>query len=328
MRRSTDLVGRSGASQTLPESIFVRSFTNGALTVADVADRAALIREAPELFHSEQDLAQRLIKLAAAIKDWDKMLLAVDLQLMQQQQFVEWWQVGVRSAHRPVTSQAHGQLSQSDAEARTGVRHQQVSRWRGWLGDDQIEAYRQRLRDVAFREAGILPKSSHRTLGTGDNEWFTPPLYVELAKSVLGEIDLDPATHPKAQKRIKAKQFYTLAQDGLKQDWSGRVWLNPPYGRSDLPPFVDKLVNHYERRDVSAAILLTHNYSDTRWFHAAAAASSMMCFTSGRINFEDSTGETCVPAQGQTFFYFGADTDRFNKHFGAVGFIATAVVPP
>jgi phage N-6-adenine-methyltransferase len=292
-----------------------------------VISRAALVREAPELFGTEQDLAKRLIDLARVMRDWEKMLLAIDLQIAQQEQFVAWWEQTVRPSHRPKTVLVRGQLSTPEAEARTGVNKQQVSRWRGRLAPDQIDAYRQRIRDAAYREAGILARMSHRALGTGDNEWFTPPEYVEAARSVLGEIDLDPATHPKAQKRIGAKQFFFRADDGLSHEWHGRVWLNPPYGRVEVALFVEKLIYHCQQSDVTAAILLTHNYTDTKWFHAAAAASQMICFTRGRIAFEDNAGETCTPAQGQSFFYFGAETTRFVERFHDIGFVMRLASP-
>jgi len=70
--------------------------------------------------------------------------------------------------------------------------------------------------------------------GTGQTEWYTPAQYVELARSVLGEIDLDPASSPEAQKVVRAKKFFDKNIDGLKQNWDGRVFLNPPYEQPDL----------------------------------------------------------------------------------------------
>lgn len=294
-----------------------------------MARRATLVREAPELFTTEQDLAKRLVDLARVMKDWEKMLLAIDFQIAQQAQFVAWWGETVRrkGGERWIDNAVRGYQSmpRAEAEKRTGISQQQVSRWRGLLAEDQIEAYRQKLRDESYRAAGLLSKSSHRTLGTGDNEWFTPPVYIESARRVLGEIDLDPATHPKAQKWIKAKKIFVRADDGLQQAWEGRVWLNPPYGRMEVGQFVDKLVDHYQRGDIRAAILLTHNYTDTRWFQAAAAISSMICFTRGRISFEDVRGDTCVPTQGQSFFYFGTEGERFIEEFLPLGFVVGAV---
>lgn len=279
------------------------------------------MRQAPELFTAEQDLAKRLVDLARVMRDWEKMLLAIDFQIAQQRQFVAWWGETVRPNHRPISNHVRGYLSVPNAIERTGINQQQVSRWRGLLTEDQIDAYRQRQRDRAYEEAGILERTPHRTRGTGATEWFTPPQYIEAARTVLGEIDLDPATHPKAQKRVKAGKVYTKADDGLRQEWRGRVWLNPPYGRIEVAQFVDKLIEHYLRQEITAAILLTHNYTDTKWFHSAIAASQLICFTRGRINFEDNAGGTCVPTQGQAFFYFGAETALFAETFRNIGFL-------
>jgi hypothetical protein len=63
------------------------------------------------------------------------------------------------------------------------------------------------------------------TQGTGENEWCTPPEYIELSRAVLGAIDLDPATNAQAQEIIRATQHFTKADNGLKHEWHGRVWL-------------------------------------------------------------------------------------------------------
>lgn len=45
-----------------------------------------------------------------------------------------------------------------------------------------------------------------------------------------GKIDTDPASEPLAQEVVKALSFYTRAQDGRNQQWSGSVWLSTPSG--------------------------------------------------------------------------------------------------
>jgi hypothetical protein len=60
--------------------------------------------------------------------------------------------------------------------------------------------------------------------GRGE-EWGTPQEYIDAARAVMGDIDLDPATHHEAQQRVRAETAYTRAEDGLAQPWHGRVWL-------------------------------------------------------------------------------------------------------
>jgi hypothetical protein len=61
-------------------------------------------------------------------------------------------------------------------------------------------------------------------------EWYTPAPFVEAARTVMGGIDLDPASHREANKTIMATDYYTEAENGLQKPWSGRVFLNPPGG--------------------------------------------------------------------------------------------------
>jgi phage N-6-adenine-methyltransferase len=165
-------------------------------------------------------------------------------------------------------------------------------------------------------------KGGHfRARFTGENEWYTPAPYIEAARSCLGAIDLDPASAPVAQKTIRAAHFFTRHDDGLRQAWHGRVWLNPPYAQPDIARFIDKLLAEIGAGRATEAILLTHNYTDTGWFHAAAGQCTAICFTRGRIRFVGASGEIAAPTQGQTFFYFGPGLDRFRATFGSFGFI-------
>jgi len=65
-------------------------------------------------------------------------------------------------------------------------------------------------------------------------EHFTPPEIIEASRLVLGEIDLDPASCELANLHVRAKRFHAWPDDdGFVQSWHGRVFLNPPGGKSD-----------------------------------------------------------------------------------------------
>lgn len=74
-------------------------------------------------------------------------MLAVDLKLDEQEEFVRWWAetVGVRHGlnRHSVENADRGSLEKDDAEALTGISQQQVSRWRKKL--QKREEYRAAL---------------------------------------------------------------------------------------------------------------------------------------------------------------------------------------
>lgn len=162
---------------------------------------------------------------------------------------------------------------------------------------------------------------NHRAQGTGENEWYTPQEYITAAYAVLGGVDLDPASSPLANKTVQAARIFTIEDDGLTQEWAGRVWMNPPYAQPFIAQFVDKLCSEHEAGRVTEAIALTHNYTDTQWFHRAAKACSAICFTRGRIGFVNPEGKRAAPTQGQAFFYYGANVSAFLSAFASIGFV-------
>lgn len=169
--------------------------------------------------------------------------------------------------------------------------------------------------------AAVTNAIVNRTSFTGNNEWYTPAQYIELARDVLGVIDVDPASNDFAQQNVRANVFYTEETNGLSQNWTGNVWLNPPYAQPAISDFINKMVDECQIGRVKSAVMLTHNYTDTAWFQKAAKAASAICFTRGRVKFEGPNGEVAAPTQGQAFFYFGNDVARFSKVFADVGFI-------
>jgi phage N-6-adenine-methyltransferase len=174
------------------------------------------------------------------------------------------------------------------------------------------------------QQAGLsrieMDKTIRGTQGTGENEWFTPPEYIALARLVLGGIDLDPASSDEAQRIVQATQYFTRDNDGLKHEWRGRIWLNPPYAQPHIANFASKMVAEFRAGRIEAAIMLTHNYTDTEWFHELAGCAHAICFTRGRVKFYCGD-EVAAPTQGQAFFYFGREVAVFAETFGAIGVV-------
>lgn len=176
------------------------------------------------------------------------------------------------------------------------------------------------LPEAEQREAVAKPHVSHNS---GENEWYTPPQYIVAAREVMGEIDLDPASSAVAQKVVQAERFFTKEDDGLQQEWSGRIWMNPPYSGDLVGKFAEKLAEAYDSNKVSAAVVLVNNATDSKWFQRLAASASAICFPKGRIRYLDSTGTPAnSPLQGQAILYFGGDVGAFAEVFQQFGFIA------
>jgi phage N-6-adenine-methyltransferase len=163
----------------------------------------------------------------------------------------------------------------------------------------------------------LAPKP-HVAQNSGDNEWYTPKEYIRQARDVLGEIDLDPASSAEANAIVKAAKFYSADDDGLKQAWAGRVWLNPPYASGLVDDFAMKLLASLHEGDVTAALVLVNNSTETRWFQALLEVADAICFPKGRVKFWHPR-KVAVPLQGQAILYFGKDVDNFHLRFGQFG---------
>jgi ParB family chromosome partitioning protein len=189
--------------------------------------------------------------------------------------------------------------------------------------NERVEKYRDAVvREGEKAKADLLAIGKTRgTLGTGENEWYTPSEYIELARSVMGSIDLDPASSEFANRDVSATKYFTRDDDGLTQPWTGNVWLNPPYSQPTIAHFADKMVEEWSRGEVTGAIVLTHNYTDTVWFQKLASFADSICFTKGRVRFVSPSGDLASPTQGQAFFYFGNNADEFSRVFNEHGFV-------
>ena len=274
----------------------------------------------PDATKITQAKMDALATFAAKVQDWPLAERAIDAKIDDQIEFVRWWRENVRGDGRPgKTVPDLGLFTVFEAYKYAEITKQQVSKWAKKITD--VEKYHDAMMLALRRKAELAAAANHRAEGTTENEWYTPAKYIEAARIVMGEIDLDPASNTKAQEWIKAGMFYTKKQNGLTRKWEGRVWLNPPFEQPHIQHFAEKIVAEVEAKHVTEAIMLTHNYTDTAWFHIAESACAAICFTRGRIKFVDADGDACAPTQGQAFFYYGDRPQAFARVFKEFGFV-------
>jgi phage N-6-adenine-methyltransferase len=171
--------------------------------------------------------------------------------------------------------------------------------------------------------ARVLTKETTNVHVSDDSyEWYTPAEIVGAAQTLMGAIELDPASSEVANGTVKAKSFFTKEDDGLSQEWAGRVWLNPPYCMPQVQQFCEKAVEEYESGRVTECLILVNNATDTAWFHYLLSRYPV-CFPKGRLHFFNPRSEQqeMQTRQGQAIFYLApwAKWPRFVSVFSTFG---------
>ncbi len=155
------------------------------------------------------------------------------------------------------------------------------------------------------------------------NEWYTPPEYVDLARHVMGGVDLDPASSEEANHLVRASRYLTIQDDGLSVDWNGRVWLNPPYGKYGQKPaqgvWADRLEMEFCMGRVQQAVLLTKTVPGYQWWEVLFRRWPV-CMARERIWFIPAGGGDAGQAKaGSSFWYLGPLVDKFQEVFSQIG---------
>lgn len=121
--------------------------------------------------------------------------------------------------------------------------------------------------------------------------WSTPQdFFDELNKEF--NFTLDPCATPE---NAKCKKFYTIAENGLKQNWEGEtVFCNPPYGRN-IKEWVEKC--YVESRNLkTTVVMLIPARTDTSYFHDYIYKKAIIRFIRGRLKFGGSKNAAPFPS--------------------------------
>lgn len=185
-----------------------------------------------------------------------------------------------------------------------------------WHGKVEEENSRVVINILDFQQGFV-----HVSNNSGNNEWYTPVEFIEAARLVLGQIDLDPASSEIANKTVCASKFFTIEDDALSQEWPvGSIWMNPPYAQPLMGQFASKYAEAIQGG--SEGIILVNNATETTWFQEIASVCSAICFPKSRIKFLDPQGNaTGAPLQGQALIYSGNTRQVFYEAFSQFGLV-------
>lgn len=131
-----------------------------------------------------------------------------------------------------------------------------------------------------------------------ETRWLTPPAI----PAALGAFDLDPCGAPGHE---LAARTYLLerGEDGLRLPWSGRVWLNPPYGR-EAEAFIERLADHGR-----GTALIFASPETAVWDRLVWPRATLILLLAGRVTFwtEERVSARTNPGKGSALIAYGLE---------------------
>jgi len=155
-------------------------------------------------------------------------------------------------------------------------------------------------------------------------EWYTPTNIVDRVIATLGHIDLDPCSNK--LESIPACRHFTKKDDGLNQEWAGKVYMNPPWGKA-LRLWAAKLVSDVRSGRVTEAISLTPAQNINRQWFNRFLVGQVQVFVTGSVKFWNSKTDDNNPGWPLPIMiqYFGPNPEKFIEHFKNLGIIVQRV---
>lgn len=123
------------------------------------------------------------------------------------------------------------------------------------------------------------------------DQWETPKDFFD-GLDALFHFTLDACALPE---NAKCEKYFTPEMDGLKQEWGGVVWCNPPYGR-EIGRWVEK--GYLSAKNGCTVVMLLPARTDTKWFHEYCYMNrfATVRFVKGRLKFGGSRNGAPFPS--------------------------------
>lgn len=138
---------------------------------------------------------------------------------------------------------------------------------------------------------------AYESIGKSD-EWFTPR-YIFAGLGLV--FDLDVAAPIDGPRHVPAYNWYHRIDNGLKRQWYGLVWMNPPFGHQrHKREWLSRFFDH------GNGIALVPDRTSAPWFQEFAPLSDAICWISPKVKFERPDGSIGgSPGTGTALFASG-----------------------
>ena len=117
----------------------------------------------------------------------------------------------------------------------------------------------------------------------------TPQDFFDRLDAEFG-FDLDVCASPE---NAKCTIYFTKEDDGLSRDWTGVVWMNPPYGR-EIGRWLRK-ANESVKDNGATVVCLVPARTDTNWWHEYVIKHEVR-FVRGRLKFGNAKNSAPFPS--------------------------------
>jgi len=120
-----------------------------------------------------------------------------------------------------------------------------------------------------------------------DQTWETPQDLFDKLNSVFN-FETDVCAVPET---AKCNTYFTPEIDGLKQEWKGVCWMNPPYGREQV-----KWIEKASKENATTVCLIPARPDTKVWHETIFKKAKAVCFIKGRLKFGGSKDSAPFPS--------------------------------
>lgn len=124
----------------------------------------------------------------------------------------------------------------------------------------------------------IISQVNSGLFSSATDDWGTPQALFDDINAEFGfTLDACASAH-----NFKVDNYFTKEDDALTKDWTGMVWMNPPYGRT-IGTWMAKAFA--ESQKGATVVCLVPARTDTSWWHDYAMKGEIR-FLRGRVKFQ------------------------------------------